>query len=81
MRLEIVMIYIEHFLFFPVVVLLALVLIVLTWRLIVRLFAFFALLMILWYILYLAGIVSSPYTTMREYRLREKSENVTPFVQ
>ena len=66
--------HIEHFLFFPVVVLLALVLIVLSWKLLVRLFAFFLLVMALWYLVYLAGVVSSPYEVLRQSHLRERSE-------
>jgi len=66
--------HIEHFLFFPVVVLLALILIVLSWKVLLRLLAFFIVILFFWYLLYLAGFVDSPYGILREYRLHEMAQ-------
>lgn len=57
----------EHFVFFPVIVLLALVLVVLSFRLLFRLLLLFIFVLFCWYILSLTGIVSSP----REFMKRE----------
>lgn len=60
--------YIEHFLFFPVVVLLSIVLVVLTFKLIVRLFFFFVAILALWYCLSLTGVVPSPKEILKDYK-------------
>jgi hypothetical protein len=60
--------HIEQFLFFPVVVLLAIVLIVITFKLIIRLLCFFFAVLALWYCLSFAGLVPSPNETFREYQ-------------
>ena len=49
----------EHFLFFPVVVLLAVILIVLSFRFIFKLLVLFLIILAIWYGLYYMGITSS----------------------
>lgn len=50
----------EHVLFFPVIVLLALILIALSFRLLFRFLLIFLVIIALWYGLYFLGIVSKP---------------------
>ncbi len=50
----------EHFLFFPVIVLVALILIVLSFRVLFRLFIFFLIIIAIWYALYHIGVTESP---------------------
>lgn len=58
----------DPFLFFPVIVLLALVLIVLSVKVLFRLLIFFLVILAGWYALSLVGVVSSPKETFKEYR-------------
>ncbi|MBS0654528.1 MAG: hypothetical protein JSR46_02015 [Verrucomicrobia bacterium] len=62
--------HVDHFLFFPVIVLLSLVLIIISWRLIVRLLLFFFIVMAIWYGLSFIGALSSPNQTLKEYRAK-----------
>ena len=50
----------EHVLFFPVVVLVALILIVLSFRVLFRLFLIFIVIMAIWYGLHFLGVASPP---------------------
>lgn len=50
----------EHVLFFPVVVLVALILIALSFRLLFRLLLIFLVIIAIWYGLYFMGITSKP---------------------
>lgn len=60
--------HIEHFLFFPVVVLLSIILIVISFKLIIRLLVLFFVVLALWYCLSFLGVVSSPNETFKQYR-------------
>lgn len=67
--------HIEHFLFFPVVVLVALVLIILSWRVLFRLFVFFIMICFFWYLLSLTDLVRSPISFMKNYKESKQSES------
>jgi hypothetical protein len=67
------MAHIEHFLFFPVVVLLAIILIALSFRLLFRLIAYFFVVLLLWYLIFLAGFAPSPYQVIKSYRPAPKT--------
>lgn len=58
----------EHFLFFPVIVLMALVLVVLSFKLLFRLLLLFIFVLFCWFILSLTGLVSSPIEVIRCYQ-------------
>ena len=60
--------HVEHFLFFPVVVLVAMVLIALTWKLLLRLLLFFCCLLLIWYGFSFIGFLPSPIQVLKEYR-------------
>ena len=62
------MVHVEHFLFFPIVVLLAMVLVILNIRLVLRLFIYFLIFLFTWYLLFLAGFAPSPSQVIKSYR-------------
>lgn len=73
------MIHIEHFLFFPVVVLLGLVIIALSFRLLFRLFILFLVVVAIWYGVYWLGFVPSPFQVIQHYQ--EDKPHKTPYTQ
>jgi disulfide bond formation protein DsbB len=62
------MVHVEQFLFFPIIVLVAIILIALSFRLILRLFLFFLIISALWFGLYALGFVPSPVQVLKSYQ-------------
>jgi len=62
------MVHVEDFLFFPVIVLLAMILIALSFRLLFRFFLVFLVIFALWYGLFWLGFVQSPIQMMKAYQ-------------
>ena len=58
----------EHFLFFPAIVLIGLILIILSFRLLVRLFFLFLVIFGIWYGIYALGLAPSPIQVYKDYR-------------
>ena len=66
--------YTEHFLFVPAVVLLAIVLILLSWKLLFRLAILFVVVLAVWYGLFMIGFAPSPYEVIKSYKQAIKKD-------
>ncbi len=65
---------VEHFLFFPVIVLLSLILIILSIRLILRVILFLLVIFAIWYGLSYTGLVPSPLDMYHEFILQNQQD-------
>lgn len=62
------MVHVEDFLFFPVIVLLAMIIIALSFRILLRFFLLFLVVFSIWYGLYWLGFVPSPLQVVNDYK-------------
>lgn len=79
--MELDLLFLEDFLFFPVVVLLSLILIVLSFRLILRVIIFCMIVFSIWFGLYKLGLVPSPLEIYNVYFHPHKEQSKIAFIE